>query len=301
MCCWRCPSGCSRSARCCCSRAAAIAPSFGLAYGLVEGAAPPGAVTEAYTWLTTGLAARDRGRRRAGGRAGRGPGAGGGFVVAAGGAAGAALARARRATIGDRGAPAFVRPDRTTARHRRQRRTARMIVRATRRELGERDGLVDRVRELDPGRADHHRRDAARREQAHVGAPRHAGERRLARRARRAARRARVATHGWSGGRLAGRERAALPDELARRLAVVERRVDDRLQRGAGVVEARADRHAEPALELDPVRDLARPVAAAHPADEQRVGQLAARASAGASTSALTRASWAASAGCTRT
>jgi predicted MFS family arabinose efflux permease len=77
-----------------------IAPSFGLAYGLVEGVAPPGAVTEAYTWLTTGLAAGIAAGAALAGVLAEGPGAGGGFVVAATGAAGAAVfARARRATI----------------------------------------------------------------------------------------------------------------------------------------------------------------------------------------------------------
>ena len=83
-----------------------------------------------------------------------------------------------------------------------------------------------------------------------------------------------VADPGWSRRGLAGRERPALPHQLARRLAVVERAVDDGLQRRAGLVEVRADRHAEPALELDPVRHLARPVAAGDLADEQRVRQL---------------------------
>jgi predicted MFS family arabinose efflux permease len=77
-----------------------IAPSFGLAYGLVERVAPPGAVTEAYTWLTTGLAAGIAGGAALAGVLAEGPGAGGGFVVAACGAGGAALfARIRRATI----------------------------------------------------------------------------------------------------------------------------------------------------------------------------------------------------------
>ena len=63
--------------------------------------------------------------------------------------------------------------------------------------------------------------------------------------------------HSWIVGRgLAGREGASLPDEHARSLAVIERRVDGRLQGGAGLGEAAADRHAEPALELEPVRDL---------------------------------------------
>ena len=43
---------------------AAIAPAFGLAYGLVERAAAAGTVTEAYTWLSTGLAAGIAAARR---------------------------------------------------------------------------------------------------------------------------------------------------------------------------------------------------------------------------------------------
>ena len=79
---------------------------------------------------------------------------------------------------------------------------------------------------------------------------------------------------GVVGRGLAGGERAAFPGQLARRLAVVERAVDDGLQRGAGLVQVGADRDAEPAFELDPVGHLARPVAAGDLADEQRVGQL---------------------------
>src|SRR4029079_10592303 len=74
--------------------------------------------------------------------------------------------------------------------------------------------------------------------------------------------------------RLARRERAALPDQLAGWLAVVQRAVHDRLQRGAGGAEIGADRHAQAALELDAIGDLARPVAALDAADQQRIWQL---------------------------
>jgi hypothetical protein len=78
----------------------AIAPSFGLAYGLVDTAAPEGTVTEAFTWLTTGIAAGLAGGSAAAGILAEGPGAGAGFLLAACGAAGAAaFAAARRGTI----------------------------------------------------------------------------------------------------------------------------------------------------------------------------------------------------------
>ena len=83
----------------------AIAPSFGLAYGLVDSAAPEGTVTEAFTWLTTGIAAGLAGGSALAGVLAEGPGAGAGFLVAAVGAAAAALfAGARRRTIMPRGA-----------------------------------------------------------------------------------------------------------------------------------------------------------------------------------------------------
>jgi MFS family permease len=78
----------------------AIAPAFGLAYGLVDTAAPEGTVTEAFTWLTTGIAG---GLALGSGVAGvlaEGPGAGAGFLLAGGGAACAAVfAGVRRRTI----------------------------------------------------------------------------------------------------------------------------------------------------------------------------------------------------------
>jgi len=83
----------------------AIAPSFGLAYGLVDTAAPEGTVTEAFTWLTTGIAAGLAGGSALAGVLAEGPGAGAAFLVAAVGAAAAALfAGARRGTIMPRGA-----------------------------------------------------------------------------------------------------------------------------------------------------------------------------------------------------
>lgn len=86
---------------------AAIAPSFGLAYGLVDTAAPEGTVTEAFTWLTTGIAAGLAGGSALAGVLAEGPGAGAGFAVAAGGAAlAAAFAATRRATISPVPAPA---------------------------------------------------------------------------------------------------------------------------------------------------------------------------------------------------
>ena len=78
----------------------AIAPSFGLAYGLVDGAAPEGTVTEAFTWLTTGIAAGIAAGSAFAGVLAEGPGAEAGFILAACGAAAAAVfAGARRGTI----------------------------------------------------------------------------------------------------------------------------------------------------------------------------------------------------------
>ena len=71
----------------------AIAPSFGLAYGLVDTAAPEGTVTEAFTWLTTGIAAGLAGGSAVAGVLAEGPGAGAGFLLAAVGGAAAAVVR----------------------------------------------------------------------------------------------------------------------------------------------------------------------------------------------------------------
>ena len=71
----------------------AIAPSFGLAYGLVDTAAPEGTVTEAFTWLTTGIAAGLAGGSALAGVLAEGPGAGAGFVLAAVGARGRGAVR----------------------------------------------------------------------------------------------------------------------------------------------------------------------------------------------------------------
>jgi hypothetical protein len=70
---------------------AVIAPSFGLAYGLVEGAAAAGTVTEAYTWLSTGLAGGIAAGAALAGLLAEGTGPSGGFLLAAFGAACAAL------------------------------------------------------------------------------------------------------------------------------------------------------------------------------------------------------------------
>ncbi|MDA0161488.1 MFS transporter [Solirubrobacter ginsenosidimutans] len=70
---------------------AVIAPSFGLAYGLVEGAAAAGTVTEAYTWLSTGLAGGIAAGAALAGVLAEGAGPSGGFLLAAFGAACAAL------------------------------------------------------------------------------------------------------------------------------------------------------------------------------------------------------------------
>ena len=153
-------------------------------------------------------------------------------------------------------------------------------------ELVDAHPLVDRVGELDPGRADHHGRDAAGGEQAHVGAPGHAGEPRRRPSSARSAARDGARPTGAPGRRLAGRERAARPLELdRRRLAVVERRPRSAARASPRSV---ADRHAEPALEHEPVGHRARPLARPRPA--RRAAGRAARASriSGCSTSRLT-------------
>ncbi len=50
----------------------ALSPAMAVAFAMVEGLAPPGTVTEAYTWLTTGIAAGPRAGRRRVRRARRG-------------------------------------------------------------------------------------------------------------------------------------------------------------------------------------------------------------------------------------
>jgi predicted MFS family arabinose efflux permease len=85
----------------------AVAPSFGLAFGMVDGVAPPGAVTEAYTWLSTGIAFGLAPGSALGGALAQHSGAGAAFLVAAGaGAAAAALAISRRRTLAPVAAPA---------------------------------------------------------------------------------------------------------------------------------------------------------------------------------------------------
>jgi predicted MFS family arabinose efflux permease len=76
---------------------ATIAPTFGIANGLVDGVAPPGAVTEAFTWLSTGIAAGVAAGSALGGALADDVGAGAAFALAAAAsAAAAAYATARR-------------------------------------------------------------------------------------------------------------------------------------------------------------------------------------------------------------
>jgi predicted MFS family arabinose efflux permease len=77
---------------------ATIAPAFGLAYGLVEQAAAAGTVTEAYTWLSTGLAGGIAAGAAASGALAEGAGPDGGFILAAAAVAGAALTPLLRRT-----------------------------------------------------------------------------------------------------------------------------------------------------------------------------------------------------------
>ncbi len=80
---------------------AAIAPAFGLAYGLVDGVAREGTVTEAFTWLTTGLAGGLAAGSGLGGALAQHAGAGAVFALAATStAAAAAFVAARRSTLG---------------------------------------------------------------------------------------------------------------------------------------------------------------------------------------------------------
>ena len=92
---------------------------------------------------------------------------------------------------------------------------ARTIVRATAGELVDGDALVDRVRELDAASCRPSPPGCRARVNRRMSAPHGTPASARPRRARRAARRGTVATHGWSARRLAGRERAALPGDLA--------------------------------------------------------------------------------------
>jgi MFS family permease len=72
----------------------AISPAIAAAYGLVDGVAPAGTVTEAYTWLTTGIAAGLAVGAALTGALAEAHGAGAAFGVAAAACATAALAGA---------------------------------------------------------------------------------------------------------------------------------------------------------------------------------------------------------------
>ena len=135
------------------------------------------------------------------------------------------------------------------------------MIRATRGQLVDPHALVDGVGELDPAACRTITAGIPRaREQAHVGAPRHAGEA-ARRRARRAPRRARRAPTGGRG--RSRRARTAPPVQASshgRLLAVGG--ADDRLERRArrGEVLADAARRARPSND-EPVGDRARPLA----------------------------------------
>jgi predicted MFS family arabinose efflux permease len=78
-----------------------IAPAIAAAYGLVDGVAPAGTVTEAYTWLTTGIAAGLAAGAAITGALAEAQGAGAAFAVAA-------AACATAAAVGAIGRPTLV-------------------------------------------------------------------------------------------------------------------------------------------------------------------------------------------------
>ena len=78
----------------------AIAPSFAAAFGLTDGLAPPGALTEAFAWLGTGIAAGLAAGGAAGGWAAETGGADAALLVAGlAGVVALAVVAARRATL----------------------------------------------------------------------------------------------------------------------------------------------------------------------------------------------------------
>ena len=79
---------------------------------------------------------------------------------------------------------------------------------------------------------------------------------------------------GWSSGDLAGRESAALPDELAGRLAVVQRASTTACSAARAAASSAPTGTPTRPSNSKAVGDLARPVAAVDAADQQRVGQL---------------------------
>jgi predicted MFS family arabinose efflux permease len=84
-----------------------IAPSFGIAFAMVGDVAAPGTLAEAYSWLTTGIAAGLAVGSSAGGALAQAHGAGGAFLVAAGaGASAAAFGALRRRSLVHAPAPA---------------------------------------------------------------------------------------------------------------------------------------------------------------------------------------------------
>ena len=145
-------------------------------------------------------------------------------------------------------------------------------------EVLDADALVDGMGELDARRAGHHRGDPACRPQAHVGAPRDAGERGLAAQlgAQRLAheRRERVVRASVSP------EANCPPRQPSRACGQAPATAASTPARGGRDVLAHAHRRA--ALEAQPVGDAARPLPRLQAPDEQRVRAARARASAGA-------------------
>jgi hypothetical protein len=77
-----------------------IAPSFGIAFAMVGDVAAPGTLTEAYAWLSTGIAAGLAVGAAAGGALAQAHGAGGAFLVAAAaGVTAAGFAALRRGSL----------------------------------------------------------------------------------------------------------------------------------------------------------------------------------------------------------
>ena len=125
-----------------------------------------------------------------------------------------------------------------------------------RQQIVDRDPLVDRVRELDPARAEQDAGDRVVAVQAHVAAVADAGERRRAAQLGRGG----VAHEphpGIADVGFAGPELAAGPGDPDRRAGVVGGGRDGALESGPSVRERLADRHAEAALEAQLVGHLA--------------------------------------------
>jgi MFS family permease len=85
----------------------ALSPAIAAAYGLVDGLSPPGTVTEAYSWLATGIAAGLAAGAALAGALAESQGSGAAFAAAGAACAGAAVMGAlRRRTLTPAAAPA---------------------------------------------------------------------------------------------------------------------------------------------------------------------------------------------------